>query len=98
MPRCRANPRSPARRLALLGLLCLGFFLPAGVGRGETPYHYFNDRTFQIPFDMDPSRPVRQVLLYVSSDGKNPQQVASAGPSGRWEYNGGSPARCAAGG
>jgi hypothetical protein len=51
------------------------------VGRADAPYHYCNARTFQIPFDMDPNRHVRQVLLYVSSeDGKTMEQVSSAGP------------------
>jgi hypothetical protein len=80
MPRSRANHRALPRKLAVLALLCLGALLLAGEGRADSPYHYFNDRTFQIPFDMDPSRPVRQVLLYVSTDGKSPEQVAAAAP------------------
>jgi hypothetical protein len=77
-----------AGRLGLLVALCLGLTLAAwGQGADPSPVHYFNERTFQIPFAPVPASAVK-VLLHASSDGQHYSQVATALPSeGHFIYN-----------
>jgi hypothetical protein len=67
------------RRLVLLAALCLALLPARGLGQGAV--HYFADRSFEIPFEVDPGRPVRQFFLYASTDqGKNYKRYAAAAP------------------
>jgi hypothetical protein len=73
--------RSLAGRLGLLAVLCLGICSGPALGQGEAPVFYFKERTFEIPFEVDNSRPVRQFFLYASTDGKSYTRVAAAAPN-----------------
>jgi hypothetical protein len=88
MPHPVDKRRSRAGRLGLLVVLCLGVTLAAaGQGADRVPIHYFNDRTFEIPFEqVNPS--TTKVLLWASSNGGPYSQVAAALPSQRrFQYN-----------
>lgn len=74
--------RVRAAGLALLALSLLGITLAAPAqGIDDSPRHYFNADTFEIPFDMSANRNVKQVLLYASTDGKTFNEAAAAEPS-----------------
>jgi hypothetical protein len=81
MPRSSAKLRSFAGRLGLLAVLCLGMLSASAQAQGEAPVFYFKERTFEIPFEVDSSRPVRQFFLYASTDGKSYARVAAAAPN-----------------
>jgi hypothetical protein len=62
-------------------MLCLGMMPGRAHSQAGAPVHYFNQRTFEIPFEVDNSRPVRQFFLYASKDGKPFTKVAAAAPN-----------------
>ena len=64
-----AAPPADASDLRRLGLLDR---IPAT--------HALNDRTFEIPFVNESSRPVKVLRLYVSTDGKTFRHAATAAP------------------
>src|SRR5262249_48870428 len=43
--------------------------------------HYFKERAFAIPFTLEPGSQAQQVNLYVSTDKKTYQRVATASPT-----------------
>jgi hypothetical protein len=87
MPQRSPILRSTAGNLAVLALVWLGHLLGTASCRAEIRTHYFADRRFEIPFEMSPGRPVKQVLLHASADGRTYSQVATAAPRDtRFEY------------
>jgi hypothetical protein len=63
-------PRQRRHRRVVGGLIlpliaCLAL---AGNCRADSPVHYFKERTFEIPFSMEPSRKFRRIHLHASSD------------------------------
>jgi hypothetical protein len=80
MPQLSAKLHSLAGRLGLL-VLCLGILPAPARCQTGAPDHYFNQRTFDIPFEWDNSRSLRQFFLYASTDGKNYTKVAAAAPN-----------------
>jgi hypothetical protein len=74
-----ANVRSVAGRLVVLMGLCLGLLPAPALGQGNGVY-YFHQRTFEIPFNVDPNHPISKLFLHVSTDGKNYNSVAAAAP------------------
>jgi hypothetical protein len=81
MPRYFPKLRSLAGRLVLLVVSCFGLVPGQALGQGDAPVHYFNQRTFEIPFEVDNRRPVLQFFLYASTDGKTYTRVAAAAPN-----------------
>jgi hypothetical protein len=75
-----ATIRSLARRILLHGVVVAAIAAVATTCRADGPVHFFAERTFEIPFEMDAGRPVKQVILHASSDGKRYTRVASAAP------------------
>jgi hypothetical protein len=68
-------------RLGLLAALWWGLGPGSAACRADSPVYYFANRTFALPFELIPGRPIRQVLLHASSDGKTYRPVATAIPS-----------------
>jgi len=81
MPHHRDDRLSRPGRLVLLAGLLLGCSLPAtGEEFDNVPKHYFNENKFEIPFETRFARPVKQVMLHASTDGKVFRHVATASP------------------
>ena len=81
MPQCSEKLRSLAGKAALLALAWLVVLAAGAFSQSDRPTHFFAERTFEIPFEMDAGRPIKQVLLHASNDGKSYKQVASAAPA-----------------
>jgi hypothetical protein len=83
MPHPFNKRRTSAGRLGLLVVLCLGLAgAAAGQGNDQARVYYFNERSFEIPFDMG-NRPVVKVMLHAAAEGKPYSQVATAQPDAR---------------
>src|SRR5437870_4115363 len=79
----RRRSAGPLGGRAPFVLLCL--LTPALAARAEEEGVYYSNRTdFRIPFQIDPGdHRVARVILHVSEDGRNWQQVATAAPTDR---------------
>jgi hypothetical protein len=80
MPHDLADCRRLLGLALLVGLLLGASTAAQGTKLDGVPDHYFSEKQFEIPFTMKPGRNVKQVILWVSTDGTNFVEAVTSRP------------------